>query len=493
MDFLNMLFNKTSSIVDQIKYQALITPEALAIKSKHWGLTYVHLITAIESLKLNLYKNGAAKGMTVSVALDSARFNTFLLSLALLDLGCVYVANSATKENAVVPDLMITDAISQNPLKQILFDPSWFEEAPSIHEIPNDRHSFSTALFGTSGSVGTPKVIALSEEQLLMRVQSHCFGLGHAVINRAWGTLLGPSSLFGYLSYLSPLIRGGTLVLNSGSTVDENSNLEAIEHLTLSPQILALFLDDENLNMNTFKNLKSIMVSGSAISQTLLDKAFTKLRVEIYSSYGSTEVGPVANLQHTPKTDKHDAVGYVYPWVELEIVQDNAPLKIGQEGLIRIRSAYMSDHYHEDQKSTNRSYKDGWFYPGDLGRLTGDRLLHVTGRVSEVINIGGLKISPHKIEEFVRTLPQIRDVAAFSNTSESGLDQVALAVVTSGPIDFTELHQKCVERFGSVAAPVRVFHVTNIPRTETGKIQRARLKALLTQDTESASIGNQRD
>jgi non-ribosomal peptide synthetase component E (peptide arylation enzyme) len=79
-----MLFNKTSSIVDQIKYQALITPEALAIKSKHWGLTYVHLITAIESLKFNLHKNGAAKGMTVSVALDSARFNTFLLSLSFL-------------------------------------------------------------------------------------------------------------------------------------------------------------------------------------------------------------------------------------------------------------------------------------------------------------------------------------------------------------------------------------------------------------------------
>lgn len=485
-----MTLNKTSALVGQIKYQALITPEALAIKSKHWGLTYAELITVIESLKFNLYKNGAAKGMMISVALDSARFNTFLISLALLDLGCVYVANSATKENTVVPDLMITDAINQNMTKQILFDPSWFEENLNIHGIYYDSQSPSSALFGTSGSVGTPKVIALSEEQLLMRVQSHCFGLGHAVINRVWGSLLGPSSLFGYLSYLSPLIRGGTLILNSGSTADENSNLDAIEHLTLSPQILALFLDDESLNMNTFKNLKSIMVSGSAISQTLLDKTFTKLKVEIYSSYGSTEVGPVANFQLTPNTDKHDAVGYVYPWVELEIVQDNAPVETGQEGLIRIRSAYMSDHYHEDQKSTNQSYKDGWFYPGDLGQLTEDGLLHVTGRVSEVINIGGLKISPHKIEEFVRTLPQIRDVAAFSNTSESGLDQVALAVVTSGLIDFTELHQKCVERFGSVAAPVRIFHITNIPRTETGKIQRARLKALLTQNTETTSIGN---
>jgi acyl-coenzyme A synthetase/AMP-(fatty) acid ligase len=267
-----------------------------------------------------------------------------------------------------------------------------------------------------------------------------------------------------------------------------NSNLDAIEHLSLSPQILALYLEDENLNEATFKRLQSIMISGSATPQVLVEKAFSRLGVEIYSSYGSTEVGPVANMQLAAGIDSHDAVGYVYPWIDLEIVDEGSPVQEGEEGLVRIRSPYMADQYHADPASTERAYKDGWFYPGDLGRLTEGRLLHVTGRVNEVINIGGLKIAPHRIEHFIRAQPQVRDAAAFGNPSESGVEQVWLAIVTSGPVDFEQLHQKCVERFGPVAAPVRILHITSIPRTETGKIQRSRLKALLTQDSKPAPM-----
>jgi acyl-coenzyme A synthetase/AMP-(fatty) acid ligase len=474
--------------MDLIRYQALITPGRIAIRSKYWNLTYPQLVDIIDGLILRLRENGISAGTSVSVALGSAKFNIFLLSLALLDSGCFFVSRSAAADNAVVPDYLITDSITQVAIKQIIFDASWFEETCKTSKIPSNHHQSGTAFFGTSGSVGARKIVALSEQQLATRVQSHSFGFGHAVISRQWGTLLGPGNLFGYLSYLSPLIRGGTLILNSGSTVDVNSNLDAIEHLTLSPQILALYLEDDNLNEATFKNLKSIMISGSAAPQVLVERAFSRLGVEIYSSYGSTEVGPIANMQLTAGIESHDAVGYVYPWIDLEIVDEGSPVSEGEEGLIRIRSPYMADQYHADPASTERSYKDGWFYPGDLGQLTEGRLLHVTGRVNEVINIGGLKIAPHKIEHFVRAQPQVRDAAAFGNPSESGVDQVWLAIVTSGPVDFTNLHQKCVERFGPVAAPVRILHVTTIPRTETGKIQRSRLKALLAQGSKQAPM-----
>jgi len=476
-----MMPSSINAVVDLIRYQAFISPGRVAIRSKYWILTYQQLVDIIDGLKFRLRENGITEGASVSVALDSAMFNIFILSLALLDSGCIFVSRSAAADNAVVPDYLITDSITQEPIKQIAFDPGWFEETRKFARMASNHRLSGTALFGTSGSVGARKIVALSEQQLAARVQSHSFGFGHAVISRQWGTLLGPGNLFGYLSYLSPLIRGGTLVLNSGSTIDVNSNLDAIEHLSLSPQILALYLEDENLNEATFKRLQSIMISGSATPQVLVEKAFSRLGVEIYSSYGSTEVGPVANMQLAAGIDSHDAVGYVYPWIDLEIVDEGSPVPTGEEGLIRIRSPYMVDQYYADPASTERAYKDGWFYPGDLGRLTEGRLLHVTGRVNEVINIGGLKIAPHRIEHFIRAQPQVRDAAAFGNPSESGVEQVWLAIVTSGPVDFEQLHQKCVERFGPVAAPVRILHITSIPRTETGKIQRSRLKALLTQ------------
>lgn len=479
-----------NAVVDLIRYQALISPGSVAIRSKYWCLTYPQLVDVIDGLKFRLRENGITEGASVGVALDSALFNVFLLSLALLDSGCGFVSRSAAADNAVVPDFRITDSITQEPIKQIVFDAGWFEESRKLARLPSAHRMSGTVFFGTSGSVGARKIVALSEQQLVARGQSHFFGFGHAVISRQWGALLGPGNLFGYLSYLSPLIRGGTLVLNSGSTVDMNSNLDAIEHLTLSPQILSLYLEDENLNAGTFRNLKSIMISGSAAPQVLVERAFSKLGVEIYSSYGSTEVGPVANMQLSAGIDGQDAVGYVYPWVDLEIVDEGSPVPDGEEGLIRIRSPYMADQYHADPTSTAKAYKDGWFYPGDLGRLTEGRLLHVTGRVDELINVGGLKIAPHKIEHFARAQPMVSDAAAFGNPSESGINQVWLAVVTSGQVDFNELHLKCVERFGPVAAPVRIFHVTSVPRTETGKIQRSRLKALLTQGSKPAPVAS---
>ena len=475
-----MILNKINSIMDLIRYQALISPKSIAVRAKSWSLTYSQLIAVIEGIKFTLHLKGITKRSSVSVALDSARFNTFLLSLALLDLECIYVAGSATADNQINPDYIITDSIIDNPINQILFDLSWLQERRRIANKQSDEDISIAAFFGTSGSVGSRKIIALSERQLLMRVQSHSFGFGHSVISRQWGSMLGPNSLFGYLSLLSPLIRGGVLSLNSGSIVDDDGNLDAIEHLTLSPQILALFLDDHNLNDKTFMSLKSLMISGSATPQTLVKKAISKLGVEIYSSYGSTEVGPVSNQQLSLEDNTADAVGYVYPWVDIEIVDGDSPVNDSEEGLIRIRTPYMADQYHADKVLTDKSYKDGWFYPGDIGRLTKGRLLHVTGRANDVINIGGLKISPQSIEQFVRNQPKIRDAAAFGNPSESGLDEIWLAIVTSGPVDFNKLHQKCVERFGPVAAPVRILHITSIPRSETGKIQRARLKALLT-------------
>ena len=94
------------------------------------------------------------------------------------------------------------------------------------------------------------------------------------------------------------------------------------------------------------------------------------------------------------------ATGYVAPWAELEIVDHNdRPVPAGSEGIVRIRATCQGAPYPPERAAENTSFRDGWFYPGDLGRYETDGLLVLTGRTSEVINVGGLKLAPEVIEE----------------------------------------------------------------------------------------------
>src|SRR5208282_4279726 len=104
-----------------------------------------------------------------------------------------------------------------------------------------------------------------------------------------------------------------------------------------------------------------------------------------------------------------------------------------------------------------------WFYPGDIGTLNEDRILCVTGRSSDVINSGGIKVSATKIEEILQSLPGIKEVAACGVMGQSGIEEVWIAVVPDGPVDFEEVKRHLEEHNAIRATPREVFVVNQIP------------------------------
>ena len=130
------------------------------------------------------------------------------------------------------------------------------------------------------------------------------------------------------------------------------------------------------------------------------------------------------------------AVGYVAPGVTLEIV-DEAGRALGadQEGVIRVKAPGAASRYLNDDKASRSVFRDGWFYPGDTGSLSPDGLLFVTGRVSERINAGGVKVAPSVIEDVISSRPEISDVAAFEHVNAEGISEIAVAIVPHENID----------------------------------------------------------
>jgi acyl-CoA synthetase (AMP-forming)/AMP-acid ligase II len=131
-------------------------------------------------------------------------------------------------------------------------------------------------------------------------------------------------------------------------------------------------------------------------------------------------------------------------------------------------------------------FRDGWFYPGDVGVLHGRRRLQVIGRVDEILNIGGAKSSPEALEELILARTPIRQAGVCSIRNSAGIEEVCVAVADAAGGD-QELLDWITRAFhGFQIGIFRVAKLAAIPRNAAGKIQRGVLKRDVMAAIESA-------
>ncbi len=163
----------------------------------------------------------------------------------------------------------------------------------------------------------------------------------------------------------------------------------------------------------------------------------------------------------------------------IEIVdEENRPLPPGTEGIVRVASEFGIDRYIDDPIESAKVFRGGWFYPGDLGSLTADNLLIISGRQNDVLNAGGGKMAAEKVEAALLAFKGVKEAAAFMVTSTLGVDEVWAAIVCSEKIDPENLRAHCRPRMPTVFVPSRIVTVESLPVNAMGKIDRPRLKAM---------------
>ena len=132
--------------------------------------------------------------------------------------------------------------------------------------------------------------------------------------------------------------------------------------------------------------------------------------------------------------------------------------------------------YFRDEIRTRRYFRDGWFYPGDLGGFDEEGLLYIEGRADDQLNIGGLKVNPEEIEAIISAHSNVAEVGAFVLAGVEGNEVLAAAVVLRANSQPGEIEAHVRTQLGPLA-PARYFVVTSLPRTLTGKLRRAELSA----------------
>ena len=135
--------------------------------------------------------------------------------------------------------------------------------------------------------------------------------------------------------------------------------------------------------------------------------------------------------------------------------------------------------YLDDPEQAGTAFRDGYFDTGDVGHLTEQNILIISGRKKEVLNLGGDKVSPRTIEDALTGFYGILEAAVFTVPNEMGIDEVWALITPNGKLNEGALQQHCREKLAPTHVPVRFVNVAEIPRNAHGKIDRARLQSMV--------------
>lgn len=481
--------------------------EALAFGESRW--TYLELGQAIAGAADVLVENGASSGDRVALILRNRPEGVIAL-FACWSIGAVPVLVSplygprdlvdALRKTDPVLALVGDDlaearvALAKCGISEIQssavnrpFPNAALPEAPSL---PLGHES---AILFTGGTTGTPKAVVATHEGTLATMSK----LAAASKGRSGPYAIAPEGVSPNLVLLPLFHSGGqqallfayhigrSVALVERFTPEAASQAVAehgIDNLFLLPTMLYdLAYSSWDINLSP---VRSVLVAGGAVDPETRAAFERRFNIPLLSNYGSTEIGHVAGWTGRDVRDglwRPGSVGRIYKGVEVEIRgEDGTPVPRGEVGEICVKTG-MTTGYAGDEGATDVIHRNGWVLSGDLGRLDEDGVLYLSGRKRELIKCGGFQVFPAEVEDALRTNPIVADVAVVG-INDARLGQIPKAYVVSttaidgeGETERSALIAHVRDRLAHYKAVREVEFISTLPRTPTGKIDRAAL------------------
>lgn len=236
-------------------------------------------------------------------------------------------------------------------------------------------------------------------------------------------------------------------------------------------------------------------VSGGAPLDPQVEEDFAALGFHILQGYGLTETSPVVTV-NTFTEMKFGSVGIPLKGVEIKIVPSQERVR---EGEIFVRGPNVMRGYYKNIEKTGEVLTDGWFRTGDIGYLDRDGFLYITGRIKNMIVLGGgKKVFPEEIEEVMSQSPLIKEICVFGRTSRVGLragtEEVFAVIVPNFDsmqgIDKNDQGALKVKMYGELSRLSEqladykkisnfCLFFDDLPKTSTRKIKRNQVKELI--------------
>ena len=221
--------------------------------------------------------------------------------------------------------------------------------------------------------------------------------------------------------------------------------------------------------------LRFIRSSSSSLPPQVMAVLEETFGCPVIESYGMTEAAHQMASNPLPPAARRPGTVGVAAGPEIAVLDGaNRPVHAGTIGEVCIRGANVTPGYEANPKANAESFAGGWFHTGDLGMLDGDGYLTITGRLKEIINRGGEKISPREVDEVLLDHPTVAQAVTFALPHDKLGEEVAAAVVPAGDssVDERALRDFAAQRLADFKVPRRIVVLEEIPKGATGKVQR---------------------
>ena len=480
------------NIVEPILFQARHDPPAPAMCAPGTALgivSYARLARFIHSVGHRAVRLAIAPGQVVAINVNDHIFHA-ALALGFMHIGAATVSIGASLPPGLRVDVIITDTPeafgNARKAKVVAVDLSWM----SGKGVPVDeRHVYRgngnaiCRIALTSGSTGEAKAVGFTHNNQLARLAryNHVFGNAFPQYSRFFSDYgLGSSGGFRHLLYV--LSRGGTMFFPGASPMDtlQTFALYKVQGLIASPGGLSGFLTFYDANSDFRCGFDIILSAGSPLPDSLSQRVRARMCSNLIFYYGTTETSTIASAPAHALAGAAGAVGYVTPDVSVQIVDENGTsLPAGKGGAVRVRTPVNVLGYLDGLAENQTGFRDGYFDTGDIGYLTDENMLVITGRKKEVLNLGGDKVSPRIIEDALTGFYGVREAAAFAVPTAAGIDEVWALVVPVDTLDEAALQKHCRQTLAQTHVPARVISVAELPRNANGKIDRQRLEEVV--------------
>jgi acyl-CoA synthetase (AMP-forming)/AMP-acid ligase II len=448
-------------------------------------VSYARLRRSVNSICRRLISMGIAPLNRFAVLIDDPIFHALVL-IALTRLGVVTI--SGERQRLAWP-VKLDGVIADNPCefpggRTILADPAWTTDNDQAIE---EKYLCQTApddvcrLFLTSATNRHESVIAMTNRMIATRLDRQKLFLGrHAPFCDRTCLELPLTTPLGFQVLLATLWRGGVLVM----TQDVKKTIAAltiynIKNLVSSPSGLLNFTETiENLP-GTYSGLEAVFCAGPMESQLTSERARGRLCPNLSIGYVAADATMVASMPAHFAPGVSGVTGYVLPGVGVEIVDEQrCALPPGNEGDVRIRSDYGVTEYFENPVATRQAFRDGWFYPGNRGRLTRDNML-ILAHSAEVVPVVGNETDIRRIEDILSEHTNVVHCGVAAVVDEAGADELCAFVVLRSYLDVEALRNYCKVRLPPDLVPSRFVAFADLPKNDKGRIDRAKLPALL--------------
>ena len=294
---------------------------------------------------------------------------------------------------------------------------------------------------------------------------SHSFGLGRL---RCWARI-------GHSLVLEPGLRNPALLYKR--LVDTKATGLAI--VPAGVALLRRLVGARFAEVGT--HLRYLELGSAAVSPE--DRRFlidTLPTTRICHHYGLTEASRAAFCELHRDWAKPNSIGRPAPNVEIRIADEQGrSLPAAEVGEILVRGGMVMQGYWQQAELTRGTLRDGWLRSGDEGWMDDDGYLYLRGRKGDLINVGGLKVAPHEIERRLCEIPGVREAACVGAPDPRGvLGQVVKAfIVADAEPSELEIAERLRRVLPEHELPRLFERVAALPKTESGKIKRAELRA----------------